>query len=78
MLYVYDKLNSFKVVQDAQNVFYDAGAYYHNAMRCLIFPYRGKDVLDWLEASKRVVMTERADVEGAECHVEPLFIPDDL
>lgn len=77
MLYVYDKLNSFKPVRDAQAMF-DVGAYYHNAMKCLIFPSSGTDVLKWLEDSQRVVMTERADVEGAQPQVEPLFIPDDL
>lgn len=78
ILYVYDKLNSYKVVQEAQAAFPSAGAYFHNTMRCLIFPLAGADVLRWLQDCKRIVMTEKADFEGASRMVEPLSVPDDL
>lgn len=75
MLFVYDKRNSFKIVQAAQSHF--EGAYYNNSMRCLIFPTDGSAVLTWLMESKRLILTDKADVEGAQC-VEPLPIPADF
>lgn len=78
ILYVYDKLNSYRVVQDAQAEFPLAGAYYNARMHCLVFPTSGKSVLRWLETSNRIVMTEKADYEGAQTLIEPLDIPDDL
>lgn len=77
ILYVYDKRNSYRVVQAAQAAFTSVGAYYHSAMRCLIFPQEGTAVLDWLNKSKRIIMTPKDDVEGAYV-VEPLEIPDDI
>lgn len=78
VLYLYDKLNSYKVAQEAQAQFPHVGAYYNNRMRCLVFPISGSDVLRWLQASNRVVLTEKVDYEGAQSLVEPLAIPDDL
>lgn len=75
MLYVYDKLNAIKVVEDAQSAFPLSGAYYNSSMRCLIFPTMGREVLTWFEESKRINMTPKSDFEGAH-FVEPLLIPD--
>lgn len=76
-LYLYDKLNSVKVVREVQQVF--SGAYYNNSMRCLVFPMNGAAVLHWLQDSQRLVLTERGDYEGAHNLVaQPLAIPDDL
>lgn len=77
ILYVYDKRNSYRVVQAAQAAFPMSGAYYHSAMRCLVFPQQGTAVLDWFNNSKRIIMTVKEDVEGAFV-VEPLEIPDDI
>lgn len=77
VLYVYDKLNAYKVVQDAQEAFRAAGPYFNSNMRCIVFPLAGRAVLDWLVQSKRIIMMAKADFEGAHT-VEPLLIPDDL